>query len=134
MLKIAKLFILLLFSTAAHTLVAQSTWLWAESIDRTSVWNEPYYKPLNSADNLVTYRGDSANFCTDCSLSNTLWKGIESSSITIWQLSKKSILVPQKISTIKTQLLNQIAKTPSIATIKEALKHSEITIYRKPLT
>jgi hypothetical protein len=134
MLKITKLFILLLLSTVAHTLVAQSTWLWAESIDKTSLWNEPYYKPLNSVDNLVTYRSDSANFCTDCSLSNTLWKGIESSSIAVWRLSKKSILVPQKISVIKIQLLNQIAKTTSIVTIKEALTHSEITIYRKPLS
>lgn len=133
MLKYIHLYILFLVTTVSHTLVAQSTWLLAESIDKNNLWNESYYKPFNSADNLVVNRTDSTNFCTDCSLPNALWKGIESGKITAWQLSKKSFLVPQKYSSIKNQLLNQVAKINSIASIQEALTSSEVTIYRKPL-
>lgn len=134
MLKNIFIFISLLFLIASHTLLGQSTWLWAESIDKNNLWNEPFYKPLNSVDNLVVYRTDSTNFCMDCSLPTALWTGIESGKIAIWQLSKKSVLIPQKYTTVKSQLLVQIAKTSSIESIQEALTSSEITIYRRPLT
>ncbi|WP_018344476.1 hypothetical protein [Cytophaga aurantiaca] len=113
---------------------AQNTWLWAESIDRSNTWNDPYYKPYNTADKLLSYRDDSAIYCTDCSLPNLLWKGIEANKIAIYQLDKKSKLGVQKLSAAKTKLLAQVTATGSVETMQDLLHISEIAIYRRPDT
>jgi hypothetical protein len=126
--------VLFLFSILSHITVAQNTWLWAESIDRSNTWNGPFYKPYNTVDKLLSYRSDSTNYCIDCSLPNLLWKGIEANKIVIYQLDKKNKLSIQKQSIVKTKLFAQITAAGSVETIQDALAFSEIVIYRRPDT
>lgn len=122
----------ILLSLTATIASAQNTWLWAESIDRSNTWNDPYYKPYNTVDKLLSYREDSAAYCTDCSLPNILWKCIEANKIAIYQLDKKSKLSVQKSSTVKTKLLAQITIEGQAASMQDISHISEIVIYRKP--
>jgi len=127
---IFKIIVSLVFSILSNIAVAQSSWLWAESIDRSNTWNEPFYMPYNTVDKLLLFRADSANYCSDCSLSNLLWKGIEANKIAIYQLNKKTLLSIQKLSIVKTKLLTQITSTGPRESIHELLRISEIVIYR----
>jgi len=126
--------VLFLLTVLSNIAAAQNTWLWAESIDRSNTWNDPFYKPYNTADKLLSYRSDSANYCTDCSLGNLLWQGIEANKIVIYQLDKKAKLSVQKVSVVKTKLLAQIIHTGPIESIRDVLALSEIVIYRRPDT
>ena len=131
---IIKILVLLIFSILSNIIVAQNTWLWAESIDKSNTWNEPFYKPYNTSDKLLSYRSDSINYCKDCSLPNLLWKGIEANKITIYQLDKKAKLIPQKSTLVKTKLLTQTTQAGAVESIRDVLTISEIVIYRRPDT
>jgi len=131
---IIKILVLLIFSILSNIIVAQNTWLWAESIDKSNTWNEPFYKPYNTADKLLSFRFDSINYCKDCSLPNLLWKGIEANKITIYQLDKKAKLIPQKSNLVKTKLLTQTTQAGAVESIRDVLTISEIVIYRLPDT
>lgn len=121
-----------LLNITAYSVDAQNNWLWAESIDRSNTWNGPFYKPYNTADKLLYYREDSAAYCTDCSLANILWKGIEANKIFIYQADKKGKLSIQKITTVKTKILAQLTIDDQAASVRDISITSEIVIYRKP--
>lgn len=126
--------ILIAVSIVSNISVAQNNWLWAESIDKSSTWNEPFYKPYNTADKILSYRSDSANYCLDCSLSNLLWKGIVANKISLYQLDKKYKLSIQKIGSVQTKLFSQTTHAGPIESIRQALAIAEIIIYRRPDT
>lgn len=123
--------VLFLLSILSNIAAAQNSWLWAESIDRSNTWNDPFYKQYNSIDKLMPYQGDSLNSCTDCSLTNILWNGLESNKITLYQLDKKSKLSIQKFSQIKTTLLSQVNGLNPIESVQDLLPLCEIMIYRR---
>ena len=126
--------ILFAFSILSYIAAAQNTWLWAESIDRSNTWNEPFHKRYNTVDKLLSYRSDSTNYCTDCSLANLLWKGIEANKIIIYQLDKKNKLSVQKFYSVQTKLLAQTTHVRSIESMRDVLALAEIVIYRRPDT
>jgi hypothetical protein len=128
---IRNIVILFVCSILSNMVAAQQTWLWAESIDRSNTWNDPFYKQYNSIDKLMPSKGDSANSCTDCSLVTILWNGLESNKITPYQLDKKSKLSIQKFTQIKSTLLSQINGLNPIESVQDLFSLCEVTIYRR---
>lgn len=129
---IIRILVSIIFSALSYTATAQNAWLWAESIDRSNTWNGPFYKPYNTTDKLLSYRADSTAYCTDCSLANILWKGIEANKISIYQPDKKGKFSIQKTAAVKTKLLAQLTTDDQVASVRDISSISEIVIYRKP--
>ncbi len=119
------LFILFLF--VAHTGIAQSSWLFSETLDRSSNWNHPYYQNYTTADKRIFKQTDSAIYCSDCNMSALLWKGIESNKIIAYQLDKTAALVIQKPTILKKKLL-AFLRTDDFF---DALHQADITLFRR---
>lgn len=124
------IFISLLFCISIAS-SAQTSWMLAESIDRENVWNRPFYKAYNSIDNLLSSQADSSVYCTDCSLSGLIWKGIESNKMSAYQLDKSGTLAAQKSSVLKKKLQSLIPSAQTGLSILDAVHNAEIFVYRR---
>jgi hypothetical protein len=125
---------ILLLCAITLPVFAQSSWMLAESIDRTSTWNEPFYKPYNSVDKLFSNKADSIIYCRDCNLATILWKGIEANKIPVYQLDKSTVLTIQKIIPLKKKLQTLLEHTSETKTITDALHLAEVSVYRRAVT
>jgi len=130
-----QLFVFTLFLFAITPFVfAQSSWMLAESIDRSNTWNEPFYKPYNSVDKLFSNKADSGIYCSDCNLSSILWKGIDANKIAVYQLDKNAALTVQKNSVLKKKLQTILEHASETKTISDALHLAEVSLYRRAVT
>lgn len=113
--------------------LGQTSWMLAETIDRSDVWNRPFYSVYNSADKLISNQTDSSVYCTDCNLATLIWKGIESNKIAAYQTDKSSALVVQKSILLKKKLQTFLVSEPN-RTLVAALHAADISMYRRAVS